>query len=102
MAFIKARLVKQFFCLGNAFVARPAGVIRLFQRDAADIGLANQPCRTLSLPHHLIGDDIFIQPHVERPAHSGVIKGRFSGIEFVIVGRQLWRNVQLRAHRFLE
>lgn len=52
MAFIQARLVKQF-CLSNAFVARPAGVIRLFSRPARcrhDIGLANQPCRTLSLP----------------------------------------------------
>ena len=45
MPFIIPRLRQQFFRLGNPFLTRPAGVVRVMQRHAADIRLTDQPGR---------------------------------------------------------
>lgn len=60
MAFIIPRLRQQFFRLGNPFLTRPAGVVRVMQRHAADIRLTDQPGRALALAKHFSGNDIFI------------------------------------------
>lgn len=90
------------FRLGNPLLARPAGVIRVVQRHAADIRLADHPGRALPWPELLSGNDIFIKRHIQRATHSGVVKRRPGSIEFVVIGRQLRRNVQLVAHGFLQ
>ena len=102
MAFIIPRLRQQFFRLGNPFLTRPAGVVRVMQRHAADIRLTDQPGRALALAKHFSGNDIFIKRHIQRATHTGVVKRRPGSIEFVVIGRQLRRNVQLVAHGFLQ
>lgn len=72
------------------------------QRHAADIRLTDQPGRALALAKHFSGNDIFIKRHIQRATHTGVVKRRPGSIEFVVIGRQLRRNVQLVAHGFLQ
>ena len=92
------RFAQQFFGFGNALIAWPAGVIWILQFYAADIRLANQPGRALSLPQYFFSNDVFIQRHVQRQPDSRIVKWRPGGVELIIVGRQLRRHVQLIAH----
>ena len=93
MAFIIPRLRQQFFASAIRFSTRPASVVRVMQRHAADIRLTDQPGRALALAKHFSGNDIFIKRHIQRATHTGVVKRRPGSIEFVVVGRQLRRNV---------
>ncbi len=90
------------FRLSNPLLARPAGVVWVAQRHAADIRLADHPGRALPLAKHFSGNDIFIKRHIQRAPHAGVVKRRAGSIEFVVIGSQLRRNVQLIAHGFLQ
>ncbi|CCJ91722.1 hypothetical protein BN132_3650 [Cronobacter turicensis 564] len=47
-------------------------------------------------------DNVFVERHIERAAHARVVKRRFAGIKFIVIGGKQRRDINLVGYRFFQ
>ena len=98
----KTGFSQQFFGFSNTFFERPWRILRRMQFHPTYFRLADNPRCSLPLPHHLLRNDVFIQRHIQRPAHARIIKRRAGCIELIVIRWKLRRDMQFIPHCFFQ